>query len=111
MLTKHGWEYIKKFHLNPPRQREELPRHPEIDRMYDEHRESLQRIGVTIDQYIFQTIFDTPERITQGWQITINNFPCYVTDDIDQLVLWIYPGRSINVDEVIWKTLYLRYRE
>jgi len=94
-----NWEYIKQFHLNPPQRREQMPRTSEIDQAYDHHKEEILENGETIGQFILKTIFDTPEKAKQGWQLTLNNYPCNLTEDIDHLLLWIHPSQVLTERE------------
>ena len=97
------WEQIYQFHLNPPTNRDILKRSPHTEKLYEKYLEK----NLSNDD-ILNCVFNTSERISQGYRLIPNNFPYDVAHNIRHLVLWIHPDAPFtenNILEILGKKL------
>lgn len=95
-MKRYDWNYIQRFHLNPPKINEVPLRCPDILQSYNQYICNKQ----SLEQELVDSIFNTPEKIIQGWQILRNNYPYFLEENIDHLVLWIHPDKSLQQEEI-----------
>lgn len=109
-MKPKNWNYVRQFHLNPPTKHKYLPRTPEMNQKYDFYKQSIANLG----DFLLHRIFNTSEKINLGWQILPNNFPCFLEENIDHLVLWIHPSKNYTLSElgeILQKFLCSQYKE
>ena len=81
------WNYIKKFHLNPPIER--LYRRQDVQADYDKHKLSENNLRAKL--------FKRGE----VWVMTKNNFPYYFIDDTQHYVIWFRDNINYKLIEFL----------
>lgn len=93
MLTK--WEELKSYNCNPPIR--VLERTGEIQARYEKHILDLDNKNVLVSDYIKNKYFPDNEK-AKKCEISLNEFPYDVEDNIYHLLLWFNP-LCFNNDE------------
>ena len=86
-ISRLGWNDIIKYHKNPPLNQTSFPRHPYIQKKYDTNKANGCNDNLE-------------HRIFSNWDIfykmTLNDYPYYITPDIEHKVLWFNPKFTQN---------------
>ena len=90
------WDYVQRFHMNPPPSAADLPRNKNVDIKYQEHKKQVK----SIKEHIISTYFDS-ESVERGWVIVNNEFPYDLNPNIQHLLIWIYPGKDFSDESII----------
>jgi hypothetical protein len=91
MLRPVTWDELKTYDRNPPTGI--LERESSMKEKYDQHRKNVK----DINSYLMDNLFANN---TKKILFTMNDFPYWVTDDINHLVCWVRPGNEYSIDEV-----------
>ena len=91
-MEKYEWDYIKQFHLNPPSVGD-FKRSPNVENDYKNYRMCIENKKLSIDKVIFEKIFNSKTNLR--WKLVPNEFPYYLDENIDHMLLWIYAHRLL----------------
>ena len=93
-----NWENVKKYHLDPPEPKV-FNRLSHIEDDYQHYQKLIKENNVSINDVVLSNVFGSLDD-TVKWTIIPNEFPYYLGENIDHLLLWIHPTCSFNTKQI-----------
>tara|TARA_Y100000591_G_C21767339_1_gene663555 strand:- start:852 stop:1205 length:354 start_codon:yes stop_codon:yes gene_type:complete len=87
------YNFIKKFHMNPPDIK--LERHPDIEKLYQQNKKVVKNYENFLKQKLFKK--------NETWILTKNEYPYYFIDNTKHFVMWFNGNINWNLINFLFR--------